>query len=116
MKSKYAVIKASSRVLKSTPHKLNLVAGLVRNKKVSFATVQLRFCEKKAADLITKVLNSAIANAQHNYGLDVDDLYIKEVLVGKSFTLRRVCPKAMGRANRVNKYYSNITIKLEEIV
>ncbi|NSM56230.1 50S ribosomal protein L22 [Wolbachia endosymbiont of Atemnus politus] len=78
--------------------------------------MQLRFCEKKAAGLIGNVLNSAIANAQYNYGLDIDNLYIKEILVGKSFTLRRVYPKAMGKANRVRKHYSNITIKLEEIV
>ncbi|MDU8909254.1 uL22 family ribosomal protein, partial [Wolbachia endosymbiont of Drosophila bocqueti] len=61
------------------------------------------------------VLNSAIANAQ-NYGLDIDNLYIKEILIGKSLTLRRVCPKAMGRANRVSKRYSNITVKLGEII
>ncbi|OWZ25723.1 ribosomal L22p/L17e family protein [Wolbachia endosymbiont of Wuchereria bancrofti] len=71
---------------------------------------------KKAVGLIGKVLNSAIANAQYNYGLDIDNLYIKEILIGKSFTLRRVCPKAMGRANRVSKHYSNITIKLRQIV
>ncbi|QOD38004.1 50S ribosomal protein L22 [Candidatus Wolbachia massiliensis] len=110
------IIKASARVLKSTSRKLNLVAGLVRNKKVSFATMQLRFCERKAAGFIGKVLNSAIANAQYNYGLDIDNLYIKEVLIGKSFTLRRMYPKAMGRANRVNKRYSNVTIKLGEVV
>ncbi|WP_265042513.1 50S ribosomal protein L22 [Wolbachia endosymbiont (group A) of Sphecodes monilicornis] len=115
MKNRDVIVKAGSRVLKSTPHKLNLVAGLVRNKKVFFATVQLRFCEKKAAGLIRKVLNSAIANAQ-NYGLDIDNLYIKEILIGKSLTLRRVCPKAMGRANRVSKRYSNITVKLGEII
>ncbi|QTP62902.1 50S ribosomal protein L22 [Wolbachia endosymbiont of Ceratosolen solmsi] len=115
MKNRDVIVKAGSMVLKSTPRKLNLVAGLVRNKKVSFATVQLRFCEKKAAGLIRKVLNSAIANAQ-NYGLDIDNLYIKEILIGKSLTLRRVCPKAMGRANRVSKRYSNITVKLGEII
>ncbi|CAN2144338.1 50S ribosomal protein L22 [Wolbachia pipientis] len=115
MKNRDVIVKAGSRVLKSTPRKLNLVAGLVRNKKVSFATVQLRFCEKKAAGLIRKVLNSAIANAQ-NYGLGIDNLYIKEILIGKSLTLRRVCPKAMGRANRVSKRYSNITVKLGEII
>ncbi|QIT35878.1 50S ribosomal protein L22 [Wolbachia endosymbiont of Brugia pahangi] len=116
MKSMDPIIGASSRILRSTPRKLNLVADLVRNKKVSFATVQLRFCEKKAAGLIGKVLNSAIANAQYNYGLDIDNLYIKEISIGKSFTLRRICPKAMGRANRVSKHYSNITIKLRQIV
>ncbi|MDG7055876.1 MAG: 50S ribosomal protein L22 [Wolbachia endosymbiont of Meromenopon meropis] len=108
-------VKASCKVLKSTPRKLNLVANLVRNQKVSFAAMQLKFCEKKAATLIGKVLNSAIANAQYNYGLDVDNLYIKEIMVGKSFILRRIFPKAMGRANRISKRYSNITIKLEQI-
>lgn len=108
------IVEATARVLKSTPRKLNLVADLIRNKEIAFATVQLRFCEKKAAGLINKVLNSAVANAQYNYGLDIDNLYIKEILVGKSFTLHRVCTKAMGRANRINKRYSNITIKLAE--
>lgn len=116
MKNTNVIVKASSKVLKSTPRKLSLVAGLVRNKKVSFAIVQLKFCEKKAAYLVMKVLNSAIANAQYNHGLDVDGLCIKEISIGKSFTLRRVYPKAMGRANRISKRYSNITIKLEEVV
>ncbi|WP_341808641.1 50S ribosomal protein L22 [Wolbachia endosymbiont (group E) of Neria commutata] len=116
MKNRDIIVEASSKVLKSTPRKLNLAAGLVRNRKVSYATVQLKFCEKKAAGLISKVLNSAIANAQYNYGLDIDNLYIKEILIGKSFTLRRVYPKAMGRANRISKRYSNITIKLREII
>ncbi|KLT23237.1 ribosomal protein L22 [Wolbachia endosymbiont of Armadillidium vulgare str. wVulC] len=116
MKNRDVIVKAGSRVLKSTPRKLNLAADLVRNKKVSFANIQLRFCEKKAADFIMKVLNSAIANAQNNYGLDIDNLYIKEILIGKSLTLRRVYPKAMGRANRVSKRYSNITVKLGVII
>ncbi|WFW29543.1 MAG: 50S ribosomal protein L22 [Wolbachia endosymbiont of Menacanthus eurysternus] len=115
MKDKCAVIKAGSEVLKSTPRKLNLVANLIRNKDVSFAVMQLKFCEKKAAGLIEKVLNAAIANAQYNYGLDIDNLYIKEILIGKSFTLRRVLPRAMGRTNRIVKRYSNITIKLGEL-
>lgn len=115
MKGRDIVIKASSRILKSTPRKLNLVAGLVRNSKVSFATTQLRFCEKKAANLVMKVLNSAIANA-HNCELDVDNLYIKEILIGKALTFRRVYPKAMGRANRINKRYSSVAIKLGELV
>jgi len=116
MKSRDIIVEAGFRILRSTPRKLNLVAGLVRNKKVSFASVQLRFCKKKAAGFIMKVLNSAIANAQNNYGLNIDNLYIKEILIGKSLTLRRVYPKAMGRANRMSKFYSNITIKLKEIV
>jgi large subunit ribosomal protein L22 len=115
MEKSHVMVRATARVLKSTPRKLNLVANLVRNKSVDFATIQLRFCDKKAAGLIGKVLSSAVANAQYNCGLDIDNLYIKEILVGKSFTLRRVYPKAMGRANRINKRYSNITIGLAEI-
>ncbi|MDD9331752.1 MAG: 50S ribosomal protein L22 [Wolbachia sp.] len=114
MKNSNIIVKASARVLKSTPRKLNLVSGLVRNKKVSYAVAQLKFCEKKAASCISKVLSTAIANAQYHYGLDVDNLCIKEILVGKSFTLSRVCSKAMGRANRISKRYSNVTIKLAE--
>ncbi len=109
------IVRATARVLKSTPRKLNLVADLVRNKPVDFATVQLKFCDKKAAGLIGKVLGSAVANAQYNCGLDIDNLYIKEILIGKSFTLRRMYPRAMGRANRISKRYSNITIGLAEI-
>ncbi|OEY86385.1 50S ribosomal protein L22 [Wolbachia pipientis] len=109
------IVRAAARVLKSTPRKLNLVADLVRNRPIDFATVQLKFCDKKAATLIGKVLDSAIANAQYNYGLDIDSLYVKEILIGKSFTLRRIYPKAMGKASRVNKRYSNITIELAEI-
>lgn len=116
MKSRDIIVKASARILKSTPRKLNLIADLVRNKKISFAIVQLKFCEKKAAVLMSKVLNSALANAQYNYGLDPDNLYVKEISIGKSLTLRRVHPKAMGRASRINKRYSNITIKLRECV
>ncbi|MBV0899220.1 MAG: 50S ribosomal protein L22 [Wolbachia endosymbiont of Fragariocoptes setiger] len=108
------IVEASAKVLNSTPRKLNLVADLVRNRDVSFARVQLKFCEKKAAQLLNKVLSSAIANAQYNNGLDIDNLYIKEILIGKSFTLRRMYPKAMGRANRISKRYSNVTIKLTE--
>lgn len=109
------MVEAKARILKSTPRKLNLVANLVRNKEVSFAVTQLKFCEKRAANLISKVLKSAIANAEFNNGLNSDDLYIKEILIGKSITLHRVFPKAMGRANKINKRYSNITIKLAKI-
>ncbi|UWI83428.1 50S ribosomal protein L22 [Wolbachia endosymbiont of Howardula sp.] len=116
MQNKDIIVEASARMIKSTPRKLNLVAGLIRNKKVAFATMQLQFCTKKAAELINKVLHSAIANAQYNCGLDIDNLYIKEVLVGKSCILRRINPKAMGRANKIAKRYSNICIKLQEIV
>ncbi len=110
------IVRAKAKTLKVSPQKLNLVADLVRGQKVSEAIMQLIFCKKKAASCVNKLLKSALASAQHNYNLDVDNLYIKEILVGKSITLRRVFPKAMGRANRINKRYSNMVVKLMERV
>ena len=104
-----AIAKAS--VLKSTPRKLNLVAGLIREASVYQAMLNLKFSNKKASLLVFKVLRSAIANADNN-GVDIDQLYVGEVLVGKSMTLKRVRAKAMGRASRIKKHYSNLTIKL----
>lgn len=110
------VIKAKTTVLKISPRKLGLVADLVREYNVTRAMMQLAFCKKKAAFYISKVLKSALANAQYNYNLDIDDLYISKILIGKSITLKRVCPKAMGRANRINKRYSNMVIELRKRV
>lgn len=105
-------IVAKGSGLKSTPSKLGLVADLIRGRDVSEAVMYLTFCNKKAASIVAKVLKSAIANARANYGADVDDLYVKEVLVGKSFTLRRVRPRARGRAYRINKRYGSVVVKL----
>ncbi|CEI85295.1 50S ribosomal protein L22 [Ehrlichia minasensis] len=100
--------------LRSTPSKLNLVADLIRGKDVSVAMMYLKFCKKKSASYISNVLKSAIANAQANYNVDLDNLYVKEVLVGKSFSLRRVHARARGKACRVHKHYGNVIIKLFE--
>lgn len=110
--AKYYVSEAKVKVLNSTPRKLGLVVALIRGKKVSDAIVSLKFCKKKAALAVCKVLNSALSNACHNKGADVDELYVGEVLVGKSMTLRRVHARAMGKACRIKKHYSNLTIKL----
>ncbi|MCU7611917.1 50S ribosomal protein L22 [Anaplasma capra] len=108
------VISAKGSGLRSTPSKLNLVADLIRGQDVSAAVVHLKFCRKKAASLVEKVLKSAVANAQANYGVDLDSLYVKEVLVGKSFTLRRVQPRARGKACRIRKRYGSVVIRLLE--
>ncbi|UQD54065.1 50S ribosomal protein L22 [Anaplasma phagocytophilum] len=108
------VIAAKGLGLRSTPAKLNLVADLIRGKDVAVAAMYLKFCKKKAALLIDKVLKSAIANARANYGVDADNLYVKEVLVGKAFTLRRVQPRARGRACRIGKRYGSVVVKLLE--
>lgn len=111
-----SIVRAKATVLKVSPRKLNLVANLIRKYSVAQAIMQLAFCRKKAAFYISKVLKSALANAQYNHNLNIDDLCISKVLIGKSITLRRVCPKAMGRANRINKRYSNMVIELKKRV
>ncbi|WP_410519883.1 50S ribosomal protein L22 [Candidatus Mesenet endosymbiont of Agriotes lineatus] len=110
------MVKAKATVLKISPRKLSLVTDLIRKYSITQAVMQLAFCKKKAAFYVNKVLKSALANAQYNYNLNVDDLYINKILVGKSVTLKRVCPKAMGRANKINKRYSNMTIELKKRV
>ncbi|WP_447582174.1 50S ribosomal protein L22 [Anaplasma marginale] len=106
------VISARVSGLKSTPSKLNLVADLIRGQDVSTAVMHLKFCKKKAALFVGKVLRSAVANAQANHDVDLDSLYVKEVLVGKSFTLRRVRPRARGKACRIRKRYGSVVIRL----
>lgn len=108
------VISAKGLGLRSTPAKLNLVADLIRGKDVSVAVMYLKFCKKKAASLIEKVLKSAIANARTNYGVDADNLYIDGILVGKSYTLKRVMPKARGKACRISKRYGRVVVNLKE--
>jgi large subunit ribosomal protein L22 len=90
--------------------KLNLIAGLIRGKKADQAVDVLRFSPKRIARDVKKVLESAIANAENNHGLDVDKLYVKEAFVGPNMTLKRWQPKSKGRAGRIIKAFSNITI------
>ncbi|KJV69059.1 ribosomal protein L22 [Candidatus Neoehrlichia lotoris str. RAC413] len=108
------VVNAKGIGLRSTPSKLNLVANLIRGKDVGVALMYLTFCKKKAAGLIAKVLKSAVANAQVNHNINIDNLYIKEVLVGKAFSLRRIHARARGKACRINKCYGSVIIKLLE--
>ena len=112
--SKEVSIIAKGIGLRSTPSKLNLVADLIRGKDISVAVMYLKFCKKKSAGYISKVLKSAIASAQANYNVDLDNLYVKEVLIGKSFSLRRIHARARGKACRVHKRYGNVIIKLFE--
>lgn len=111
-----SMVRAKVTVLKISPQKLNLVANLIRKCNIAQAVMQLAFCRKKAAFYVNKVLKSALANAQYNYNLNVDNLYINKILIGKSITLKRVFPKAMGRANKINKRYSNMIIELKKRV
>ncbi len=94
--------------------KARLVADQVRGRSVEDATNLLRFSDKKAAPMILQLLESAIANAEHNSGLDVDDLYISEIFVNEGITLKRLRPRAKGRANQRLKRSCHINITLSE--
>jgi large subunit ribosomal protein L22 len=106
---------ASARSLRVSPRKLNLVAGFIRNMKVSEALVQLTFSRKRIAKEVKKCLQSAVANAENNFGLDIDNLVVTHASVGKALVMKRVMPRARGRAARINKFFSNLYITVTEV-
>ena len=108
--------KAVLRMVRISPQKLNLVAQLIRGKKVSGALADLQFSRKRIAHEVKKTLESAIANAENNHSLDVDDLVVAEAYVGKAMVLKRFSPRARGRASRIEKPFSNLTIVVREVV
>ena len=106
--------KATTRMLRVSPQKLNLLAQLIRGKKVSKALADLEFSRKRISVEVKKALESAIANAENNHQLDVDDLVVAEAFVGKDTVMKRFSPRARGRAGRIEKPFSNITIVVRE--
>jgi len=107
--------KAVARMLRVSPQKLNLVATLIRGKKVDSALADLTFSRKRIANDVKKTLQSAIANAENNHGLDVDDLVVSEAFVGKAFVIKRFHARARGRAGRVEKLFSNLTVVVRQV-
>src|SRR5688500_13372896 len=107
--------KAVARMLRVSPQKLNLVAGLIRGKKVSTALADLEFSRKRIARDVRKCLESAIANAENNHNLDVDDLVVSQAFVGKALVLKRFHARARGRGARILKPFSNLTIVVREV-
>jgi large subunit ribosomal protein L22 len=107
--------KAVSRMLRVSPQKLGLVAGLIRGKKVATALADLEFSRKRIAKDVKKCLESAIANAENNHQLDVDDLQVAEAHVGKALMIKRFNPRARGRVARVTRPFSNLTIVVREV-
>jgi large subunit ribosomal protein L22 len=107
--------KAVARMLRVSPQKLNLVAQLIRGKKVSTALADLQFSRKRIAVDVKKCLESAIANAENNHDLDVDDLVVKEAYVGKALVLKRFHARARGRGARILKPFANLTIVVREV-
>ena len=106
---------AKLRMLRTSPQKLNLVAGLIRGKKVEKALNDLTFSKKRIAMDVKKCLQSAIANAENNHGLDVDELIVAEAYVGKNLIMKRGRPRARGRFGKIHKPFSEITIKVRQI-
>src|SRR5437660_3059234 len=105
---------AIGRSLRGSPRKLNLVAQLIRGKKAEAALNELTFSPKRIAGQVKKVLQSAIANAENNHDLDVDDLFVKEASVGKNMVLKRFHARARGRGARIEKPFAQVTIVVEE--
>ncbi|USH02711.1 50S ribosomal protein L22 [Grimontia kaedaensis] len=101
---------AKHRFARISPQKARLVADQVRGKNVAQAIELLTFSDKKAADLIKKVLESAIANAEHNEGADIDDLSVAKIFVDEGPIMKRIMPRAKGRADRILKRSSHITV------
>ena len=105
---------ATNRMLKTSPQKLNLVAGMIRGKPVDKALALLTFSKRRIAGDVKKTLESAIANAENNHGLDVDELVVAEAWVGKNLVMKRGRPRARGRFGRIHKPFSQITIKVRQ--
>lgn len=108
--NKESQVIAVHKYAKISPFKVRLIADLIRMKPVEEAVNLLNFSNKKAAVLVKKVLNSAISNAEHNNGLDIDELIVKQVFVDEGSTMKRIRPRAKGRANRILKRSSHITV------
>jgi len=107
--------KAVTRMLRVSPQKLNLLAQLIRGKKVETALADLEFSRKRIAFDVKKTLESAIANAENNHSLDVDDLVVAEAYVGRGMVMKRFSARARGRSGRIEKPFSHLTIVLREV-
>ena len=109
-------VKAKLNNLRISPRKVRLVIDLVRGLNVSEARMQLNFLVKKSSTPILKLVDSAVANAKNNFGLDESNLYIAEIFAGEGPVLKRIMPRAMGRAFHIMKRTSHVTIVLDERV
>ena len=105
---------ARDNTIRTSQLKLANIARLIVNQRVNKAVEQLKFSNKRVSQNVLKVLNSAIANAENNKQLDIDNLYVKEAYVGKSLSMKRFRPRAKGRASSILKPFSKLTIILEE--
>lgn len=109
-----AEVRAVAKSLRISPRKTRLVVDLIRGKKVGLAVSILKNCESTVKEDVLKVLNSAVANADHNLGLDVDQLFVKEIYVNPGATLKRFRARAKGSGNRILKRTSHITVVVSD--
>ncbi|WP_026088123.1 50S ribosomal protein L22 [Bartonella rattaustraliani] len=107
--------RAIARTIRVSPQKLNLVAAMIRGKKVNVALADLTFSRKRIASTVKKTLESAIANAENNHDLDIDSLIVAEAYVGKSIVMKRFHVRGRGRASRIERPFSHLTIIVREI-
>jgi len=108
------IVKAQARHVRQSPFKVRRVLDLIRGLPVEDARTTLQFTNRRAAEVISKVLESAVANAEHNNALDVDQLYVVEAYAGEGPTLKRFRPRARGRAGRIDKRTSHIVVGVAE--
>jgi len=106
---------AKGRMIRVSPQKLNLVAQLIRGKKVEKAMADLTFSRKRVATEVKKVLESAVANAENNHDLDIDALVVDQAFVGKNLVMKRWKPRARGRIGKILKPFAEITIVVKEV-
>lgn len=106
--------KAVARTVRIAPRKVRLILDLVRGKEVGEAISILKLTNKRSSPVVEKLVKSAVANAEHNYDMDIDNLYISEIYADEGPTLKRFRPRAQGRASKINKRTSHITVVVEE--
>ncbi|MBX6368684.1 MAG: 50S ribosomal protein L22 [Rhodospirillales bacterium] len=106
--------KAYVKALRVSPRKLNLVAQTIRGKTAQAALAELTFSKRRIAHDVKKALQAAIANAENNHQLDVDRLFVKEATVGRAIVMKRFHARGRGRAARVEKWFSNLTVVVKE--
>ncbi|UNF41586.1 50S ribosomal protein L22 [Bartonella krasnovii] len=107
--------KAVTRTIRVSPQKLNLVTEMIRGKRVNVALADLTFSRKRIAATVKKTLESAIANAENNHDLDIDSLIVAEAYVGKSIVMKRFHVRGRGRASRIERPFSHLTIVVREV-
>ncbi len=115
MQKNNLIVKAINKNVRSSPRKLSLVLNYIKGKKADVALRDLEFTRKRIAKDVSKTVKSAISNAENNFQLDIDNLFVKEAYVGKSLVMKRFRPRAKGRAAPILKPWSTVTIILSEV-